>query len=37
SPMTMVVPGQLLAMHLAHARGYDVDAPRAIRKVTRTR
>jgi glucosamine--fructose-6-phosphate aminotransferase (isomerizing) len=37
SPLTMVVPGQLLAMHLAHERGHDVDAPRAIRKVTRTR
>jgi glucosamine--fructose-6-phosphate aminotransferase (isomerizing) len=37
SPVTMVVPGQLLAMHLAHVRGHDVDAPRAIRKVTRTR
>jgi glucosamine--fructose-6-phosphate aminotransferase (isomerizing) len=36
SPLTMVVPGQLLAMHLAHVRGHDVDAPRAIRKVTRT-
>ena len=37
SPLTMVVPGQLLALHLAHVRGLDVDAPRAIRKVTRTR
>jgi len=37
SPLTFIVPGQLLAMHLAHARGHDVDAPRAIRKVTRTR
>jgi glucosamine--fructose-6-phosphate aminotransferase (isomerizing) len=37
SPLTMVVPGQLLAMHLAHERGHDVDSPRAIRKVTRTR
>jgi glucosamine--fructose-6-phosphate aminotransferase (isomerizing) len=37
SPLTFVVPGQLLAMHLAWARGHDVDAPRAIRKVTRTR
>ena len=35
--MTMIVPGQLLAMSLAHVRGHDVDAPRAIRKVTRTR
>lgn len=37
SPLTFVVPGQLLAMHLAWTRGHDVDAPRAIRKVTRTR
>lgn len=37
SPLTFVVPGQLLAMHLAAVRGHDVDAPRAIRKVTRTR
>lgn len=36
SPITAIVPGQLLAMHLAHARDYDVDAPRAIRKVTET-
>jgi glucosamine--fructose-6-phosphate aminotransferase (isomerizing) len=37
SPLTTIVPGQLLAMGLAHARGLDVDSPRAIRKVTRTR
>lgn len=36
SPLLAIVPGQLLAMHLAHERGYDVDAPRAIRKVTET-
>jgi glucosamine--fructose-6-phosphate aminotransferase (isomerizing) len=36
SPLTFIVPGQLLAMHLAHVRGYDVDAPRAIQKVTKT-
>jgi len=36
SPFTMVVPGQLLALQLAHARGLDIDAPRAIRKVTET-
>jgi glucosamine--fructose-6-phosphate aminotransferase (isomerizing) len=36
SPLTAVVPGQLLAMYLAHARDYNVDAPRAIRKVTET-
>ncbi len=37
SPITLVVPGQLLAAHLAFLRGLDVDAPRAIRKVTKTR
>lgn len=37
SPLTHIVPGQLLAMGLAQARGHDVDAPRGIRKVTRTR
>ncbi|MCB9139941.1 MAG: SIS domain-containing protein [Caldilineaceae bacterium] len=37
SPITAIVPGQLFAMHLAHARGYNVDAPRGLRKVTETR
>ena len=37
SPLTTIIPGQLLAMHLAHARDYDVDAPRSIRKVTETK
>jgi glucosamine--fructose-6-phosphate aminotransferase (isomerizing) len=36
SPATLVVPGQLLALHLAALRGHDVDTPRAIRKVTET-
>jgi glucosamine--fructose-6-phosphate aminotransferase (isomerizing) len=36
SPLTFIVPGQLLAMTLARARGFDLDTPRAIRKVTRT-
>jgi glucosamine--fructose-6-phosphate aminotransferase (isomerizing) len=36
SPMTAVVPGQLLALHLARAKGYDVDRPRRLTKVTRT-
>jgi glutamine---fructose-6-phosphate transaminase (isomerizing) len=36
SPITAIIPGQLLAMHLAHTRDHDVDAPRAIRKVTET-
>jgi glucosamine--fructose-6-phosphate aminotransferase (isomerizing) len=37
SPMTAIVPGQLLALHLAAVRGHDVDAPRTIHKVTETR
>jgi glucosamine--fructose-6-phosphate aminotransferase (isomerizing) len=36
SPITAIVPGQLLAMHLAHTRDYDIDSPRGIRKVTET-
>jgi glucosamine--fructose-6-phosphate aminotransferase (isomerizing) len=37
SPLTSIVPGQLLAMYLAHTRGYDPDRPRGLRKVTETR
>ena len=37
SPLTAIVPGQLLAMHLANARDYDPDHPRGLRKVTETR
>jgi glucosamine--fructose-6-phosphate aminotransferase (isomerizing) len=37
SPMTAIVPGQLLAMYLAHERDYDPDHPRGLRKVTETR
>lgn len=36
SPAILVVPGQLLALHLAALRGHDVDAPRTIRKITET-
>ena len=36
-PVVSIVPGQLLAMHLARARGLDPDQPRHIRKVTLTR
>jgi glucosamine--fructose-6-phosphate aminotransferase (isomerizing) len=36
-PIASVVPGQLLAFHLARARGLDPDAPRNLRKVTLTR
>jgi glucosamine--fructose-6-phosphate aminotransferase (isomerizing) len=37
SPITAILPGQMLAMNLAHARDFDVDSPRAIQKVTETR
>lgn len=37
SPFTTIVVGQLFALHLAAVRGFDVDAPRALRKVTETR
>lgn len=36
SPLVAVVPGQLLALHLALARGHDPDTPRGLSKVTRT-
>lgn len=36
TPMTLIVLGQLLANQVALARGIDPDAPRALRKVTRT-
>lgn len=37
SPIISIIPGQLFAMHLAHTRDFNVDRPRAIRKVTETR
>lgn len=36
SPLTAILPGQMFAMHLAHTRDYDVDAPRGLNKVTET-
>jgi glucosamine--fructose-6-phosphate aminotransferase (isomerizing) len=36
SPFACVIPGQLLALHLAQAKGYDPDHPRTLTKVTRT-
>jgi glutamine---fructose-6-phosphate transaminase (isomerizing) len=35
-PIATIVPGQLLALHLAIARGIDPETPRWIRKVTLT-
>jgi len=37
SPLTAIIPGQLLAMHLAYVRDYDPDHPRGLRKITETR
>jgi glucosamine--fructose-6-phosphate aminotransferase (isomerizing) len=37
SPLTTIIPGQLFAMHIAHTRDFNVDAPRGIQKVTETR
>jgi glucosamine--fructose-6-phosphate aminotransferase (isomerizing) len=36
TPLLAVIPGQLLALGLAQARGLDVDAPRGLNKVTFT-
>ena len=36
TPLVAIIPGQLLAYHLAFARGGDPDRPRTIRKVTLT-
>lgn len=36
SPMLSIIPGQLFAMNLANTRGYDVDQPRGLNKVTET-
>ena len=37
APMTTIIPGQLLAMHLCNAKGYPIDRPRGLSKITRTR
>jgi len=37
SPFTCIVPGQLLALHVTLAKGYDPDHPRGLKKVTETR
>jgi glucosamine--fructose-6-phosphate aminotransferase (isomerizing) len=36
SPVTAIIPGQLFAMSLAHARDLDPDHPRGLHKVTET-
>ena len=37
APIASIVPGQLIAYHLARAKGIDTERPRSISKVTRTR
>jgi glucosamine--fructose-6-phosphate aminotransferase (isomerizing) len=37
SPIVCIVPGQLLALHLANVRDFDPDHPRALHKITETR
>lgn len=37
APLTVIVPGQLLALHLARTRGLDPDQPRGLTKVTLTK
>jgi glutamine---fructose-6-phosphate transaminase (isomerizing) len=36
SPLIAIIPGQLVALHLAQAKGLDPDIPRGLQKVTRT-
>jgi glucosamine--fructose-6-phosphate aminotransferase (isomerizing) len=37
SPIVAVIPGQLLAMATAAAKGHELDTPRGLTKVTVTR
>jgi glucosamine--fructose-6-phosphate aminotransferase (isomerizing) len=36
SPVAAIVPGQMLALHVAQVKGFDPDRPRGLQKVTRT-
>lgn len=36
SPISAILPGQILALHLAQAKGLNPDAPRGLHKVTKT-
>lgn len=36
SPMVAIIPGQLLAMYITRGKGYDLDHPRGLTKVTLT-
>ena len=37
APAVSIIPGQLFAYHLTHAKGLDTEAPRTISTVTETR
>ncbi|MGB1289196.1 MAG: glucosamine--fructose-6-phosphate aminotransferase, partial [Aggregatilineales bacterium] len=37
TPIVAVIPGQIFAMHQALIRGYEVDKPRGLSKVTVTK
>jgi len=36
TPLVSIVPAQLFCYYLTHAKGFDTEAPRGLRKVTRT-
>jgi glucosamine--fructose-6-phosphate aminotransferase (isomerizing) len=36
SPIPSILPAQMFAMFLAHTRGFDIDNPRGLNKVTET-
>ncbi len=36
SPISAILPAQMFAMYLAHTRGFDVDSPRGLNKITET-
>ena len=36
SPIVAIVPAQLFSYHLARAKGFDVEKPRGLTKVTKT-
>jgi glucosamine--fructose-6-phosphate aminotransferase (isomerizing) len=37
SPLTAILPGQVLALQWTLAKGLNPDAPRGLHKITRTR
>jgi glucosamine--fructose-6-phosphate aminotransferase (isomerizing) len=37
TPIVGIIPAQLFSYHLTHAKGYDTEKPRSLRKVTETR